>query len=333
MRKARLKHNLIKFGIAALLRAVNKNPRVIFWHGVERVAEDPSLHISPEIFEEELHFLARHYEVVAMEEYASRFRENRFTGREMVLTFDDGYKNNLTVAAPILKSLQLPFTVFVSAGNISSGEYFPTAIARMVILDSTLDRLQLACLKLDVSLQGDGQRQQVCENVIVALKHSSILLVNEICRELKEAVTPEEYQELCLLHRADRPMNWEEVKKLHAEYGCTIGSHCMDHFICNSWQNEQETARQLVESKRMIEEKLQASCDYLAYPNGVYNDGDVTGYALEMAEKAGYRLAFTTVTDRLKNTTNPFLMPRCAARFEMDDFIMKLVLKPKMSWK
>ena len=112
MRNARLKHRLIKFGIAGLLRVVNKNPRVIFWHGVELVDENPSLHISPEMFEEELHFLNRHYEIIPIEEYEARFRSHKFTGREVVLTFDDGYKNNLTIAAPILKTLNLSFPLF-----------------------------------------------------------------------------------------------------------------------------------------------------------------------------------------------------------------------------
>lgn len=333
MRNARLKHRLIKFGIAGLLRAVNKNPRVIFWHGVELVDENPSLHISSEMFEEELHFLNRYYEIIPIEEYEARFRRYKFTGREVVLTFDDGYKNNLTIAAPILKKLNLPFTVFISTAHMDSQRFFPTAIVRMIVLDSCLTELHLDSIGLDVVLQDAKQRRQICDSIIFTIKHSSVTLVNRICKELAASVTAEEFRRLSELHRADRPMTWDEVKQLHTGYACTVGSHCADHFICNNWQSEQEVERQLVESKQLIEEKLNVSCDYLAYPNGVYPAGDVTVYARKMAEKAGYKLAFTTVTDRLRADTDPYLMPRCAARFEKEDFIMKLVLKPKLAWK
>ena len=333
MRNARLKHRLIKFGIAGLLRVVNKNPRVIFWHGVELVDENPSLHISPEMFEEELHFLNRHYEIIPIEEYEARFRSHKFTGREVVLTFDDGYKNNLTIAAPILITLNLPFTVFISTAHMDSQHFFPTAIVRMIVLDSSLTELHLDSIGLEVALRDAKQRRQICDSIIFTIKHSSVTLVNRICRELAGSVTAEEFGRLSVLHQADRPMTWDEVKQLHTDYACTVGSHCVDHFICNSWQSEQEVERQLVESKQLIEEKLHVPCDYLAYPNGVYPAGDVTGYARKMAEKAGYKLAFTTVTDRLRADTDPYLMPRCAARFESEDFIMKLVLKPKLAWK
>ncbi|MDE7073570.1 MAG: polysaccharide deacetylase family protein [Odoribacter sp.] len=333
MRNARLKRRLVQFGGADLLRKINKNPRVIFWHGVEYVSETPSLHIAPDVFEEEIYFLNKHYEIISIEEYEDRFRRDGFSGREIVLTFDDGYRNNLTVAAPILKSLNLPFTVFVSTFHIESGQFFPTAIVRMIVLDSVISYICLRSIGLEVHLHDRVQRSMVCDKIISVLKHSSVKMVNAICQELLAHVSEEELSRLSSMHQADRPMTWDDVQKLHDEYSCTIGSHCVDHFICNEYQDEKEVERQLKESKRLIEEKTAASCDYLAYPNGVYKAGDVTPFAMQMVKQAGYKLAFTTVTDRLRRNSNPYLMPRCAARFEMDDFIMKLVLKPKLSWK
>ncbi|SEF72721.1 polysaccharide deacetylase family protein [Parabacteroides chinchillae] len=332
MRNSKLKHNLVEFGISRALRFLNKNPRVIFYHGVDFAENNHSLHINPDIFEQEIAFLSKHYEVISIHEYENRFRNNQFNGKEIVVTFDDGYKNNLTIAAPILKSLNIPFTVFISTNHIENGNYFPTTIARMIIRNNNLSFVKIDCLKLKAELKNNMQREAICDAVIHILKHSNIRLVNEICHQLIENISHDEYEELCHFHKIEAPMNWEDVIKLHTEYNCTIGSHCKDHFICNIYQTEEETKTQLKGSKQIIEEKLHASCDYLAYPNGIYNKGDVTAYAQHTAKEAGYKLAFTTVTDRLSAKSNPMLMPRCAARFEMDDFIMKLVLKPKIQF-
>lgn len=328
MRKSRLKHNLVKFGLTGLLRFLNKNPRVIFYHGVDFAESINSLHINPDIFEQQMIFLLKHYEIISIHEYENRFRNNRFTGREIVVTFDDGYKNNLTLAAPILKSLNIPFTVFVSTNHIGSGDYFPTAIARIIIRYSNLSFLKIDCLKYSVTLKDSKQREKVCEAILRVLKRCNIQLVNEICNQLIANVSPDEYEELCHIHKMETPMNWTDVIKLHTEYDCTIGSHCKDHFICNIYQTEEDIREQLQGSKQIIEEKLHTSCDFLAYPNGIYRKGDITNYALTTAAEVGYKLAFTTVQDRLRFNTNAMLMPRCAARFEMDDFITKLVLKP-----
>lgn len=329
MRKRKLKHNIVRFGVAWLLRVTNRTPRVLFYHGVDSVEEEDSLHIAPEAFKNEMQFLLKHYEVISMEDFEQRFFANRFNGHEMVVTFDDGYRNNLTYAAPVMQSLKIPFTVFISTAHVDSGDYFPTAIARMIIRDSQLNHLSLDCLRLEMPLYDVYHRKRICEAVIHALKHSNILLVKEICRQLIANVSADEYQSLCEQHHADKPLNWDEVQRLHHEYGGTIGSHGLQHFICNDYQTDEEVARQLSDSKRIIEERLKTECRYLAYPNGVYNAGDVTPFAMQMAEKAGYKLAFTTVTDRLHANFNPMLMPRLAARFEMEDFIVKLGLKPK----
>ncbi|WP_102407568.1 polysaccharide deacetylase family protein [Parabacteroides bouchesdurhonensis] len=330
MRKSKLKHRLVKFGIAGLLRSLNRNPRVIFYHGVDFAEKNNALHINPDIFEQEMLFLTKHYEIISIDEYERRFHNGLFNGNEIVVTFDDGYKNNLTIAAPILKSLDIPFTIFISTNHIESGHYFPTAIARMIIRDSNLSFIKIDCLKFKAELKDPKQRESICEAIIHILKHSNIHLVNEICHQLIENISRDEYEELCFIHKAEAPMNWEDVVKLHTEYDCTIGSHCKDHFICNIYQTEEDIKAQLKESKQIIEEKLHSVCEYLAYPNGIYNKGDVTAYTQNTAKEAGYKLAFTTVTDRLHAKSNPMLMPRCAARFEMDDFITKLVLKPKI---
>lgn len=74
--------------------------------------------ISPENFERQLQWLARWRRVVTLDETLKSPRRN-----VVALTFDDGYRDNLTVALPLLEKFQLPMTIFVAAGFLGREPY------------------------------------------------------------------------------------------------------------------------------------------------------------------------------------------------------------------
>jgi len=75
--------------------------------------------ISPERFEQQLRWLSRRCDVVPLD--ATLFgRENR---RRVAITFDDGFRDNLTVALPLLEKFCLPMTLFVTAGFVDQEGY------------------------------------------------------------------------------------------------------------------------------------------------------------------------------------------------------------------
>src|SRR5262245_22787137 len=80
----------------------------------------PSL--STEVFARQMAFVARAYVVLTVEELAERMRQNAVPRNALAITFDDGYRDNLTHAAPILARHGLPATVFVVTGSMESGE-------------------------------------------------------------------------------------------------------------------------------------------------------------------------------------------------------------------
>lgn len=330
MKHAALKRNMIKWGLLGVARGINKTPRVLFYHGVDHII-NPSvqtLHISPDIFYEEMLYLAKYYEVISMDEYYRRWKDGNFKGKEVVVTFDDGYRNNLTVAAPVLKSLNMPFTVFVSVNHIDKGKLFPTFTNRAVLLDEGVKRIRIDCLDIDVTFHSDGQRRDLLSELNYTLKHSCIEKVNLICEQLMRNLSDEQMNDIFREYSSDVPMNWVELAELAKVAGCTIGSHCLDHFICNSYQTQEETRYQITESRKIIQEKLNVNCDYMAYPNGNIPQGDISDCARKAVEDAGYKMAFTTMPVRLGKRSDPFLLPRCAARFELIDFKVKLALKP-----
>lgn len=74
--------------------------------------------ISPARFEQHLNWLSRRRDVVPLVETLSTS-----TKRRVAITFDDGFRDNLTVALPLLEKFGFPMTLFVTAGFLDDGEY------------------------------------------------------------------------------------------------------------------------------------------------------------------------------------------------------------------
>lgn len=103
--------------------------RVIFlcYHGVtERSSRGPhdphGIHVRHHRFEAHLEYLRRHYHVIPLREYLTARREGRpLPPYSVVLTFDDGFRNFLTAAAPRLAARGIPASVFIITDN-TAGE-------------------------------------------------------------------------------------------------------------------------------------------------------------------------------------------------------------------
>ena len=94
---------------------------VLVYHTISSPREPllADIDISPERFDRQLRWLARWRRVVPLTE---TLKPNRREVR-VAISFDDGYRDNLTVALPMLEKYSLPATIFVSAGFIGDEGY------------------------------------------------------------------------------------------------------------------------------------------------------------------------------------------------------------------
>lgn len=82
--------------------------------------------MSPELFGDIVRMLRAQYTVLSLNQLLAAVREKRpFTGREVVITFDDGYLDNFEFAVPILSDLGLPATFYITAGYVGTKKQFP----------------------------------------------------------------------------------------------------------------------------------------------------------------------------------------------------------------
>ena len=93
---------------------------IVAFHRVNDQLRDDSLTCTPAKFEEFCQFFRQHFRVVPLSEQVAGCRVGSDMGGTLSITFDDGYLDNIAVAAPILRRLRLPATFFVTTGFVGS---------------------------------------------------------------------------------------------------------------------------------------------------------------------------------------------------------------------
>ena len=125
---------------------------ILIYH---RVAEDPvdpwRLCVSPDNFARHLEVLRKKgFKTVHVSELADAVRARRLPRKTVAVSFDDGYRDNLDAARPILERYETPATHFATAGYIGSDEPF-----WWDVLDAVFLRTKQLPEELDITLGGE----------------------------------------------------------------------------------------------------------------------------------------------------------------------------------
>ena len=254
------------------------------YHGTPR-AEAAAL-------ERQLRLVAMAFPVVPLEELAA----GRKNGRARVaLTFDDGLRNNVEVAYPILQKLGLSATFFVCPGLIDGDEWLWNHEARQRLL--TLDTGRLGDLAASVGAPAN------VEGFVEWMKDLDIASRRKVEAEIRRA-TPRFAPSGEQRHEFDLA-SWQQLKTLDPRV-VTIGSHTMTHPILTSLTDAQTDA-EMRESRFALEKRLEREVSLFCYPNGNLNDG-----ALASARRY-YRSAVTVEPGTVREEADRHQLPRFSA--------------------
>lgn len=93
---------------------------IMAFHRVNDQMEEDDLTCSSRKFAEFCAFFREHFNVIPLADQVAGCRDGRDMGGTLSITFDDGYRDNVEVAAPILRRLGLPATFFITTGFINT---------------------------------------------------------------------------------------------------------------------------------------------------------------------------------------------------------------------
>jgi peptidoglycan/xylan/chitin deacetylase (PgdA/CDA1 family) len=181
--------------------------------------------MSPEMFERQMAFLSKHRRVVPLswlvEEIASGASPSAGT---VCITFDDGYLDNLTVAAPILEKYRLAAMLYLATGYIERSEPQWADILHWLFTYRTSDRLSIP----SIGLEAANLASPAGRAVALRLLHSHLL---ESDHDGRARVLSEMEEQLAPAVKPPRlTLNWDEVRELRRRYPFfEIGGHTRDH--------------------------------------------------------------------------------------------------------
>ncbi len=108
-------------GMAGLYsRRFSSQMTVVAFHRVTDVIETDGLTCAPAVFQEFCKFFVKYFDVVSLGQQVDACASGADLGGTLSITFDDGYADNVEVAAPILRKLKLPASFFVTSGFVDS---------------------------------------------------------------------------------------------------------------------------------------------------------------------------------------------------------------------
>lgn len=302
-------------GVDRLFAYLNRNrPVVLVFHGV--TAEAPGhfcnhegLHLHRPIFERLMEFIADRYHPVALGDIVS-WLEGRASlpARAVAVTFDDGYRNVLTEAAPVLSRLGIPGTLFVATNFVFKRESLWTDRLASALyltherhLSLTVDSgtIELPLRDESEKIAANHRLRALCKRVPDAER---LALLNCILTSLKV-----DERSLSAAWPEYAPIRPEELPLLF-EHGIDVGSHTCTHAIVSRMQ-ESQMEFELAESRRLVEYATGRPCHLFSYPNG--GPSDFNARTRRAVMNAGYHGAVTTIKTGVAAAQDRFEIPRC----------------------
>jgi len=220
--------------------------------------------------------------------------------RTVLITFDDGWHDNLTHALPILAANKVPAVIFVATDHVGRhGGFWQERLARLLLLSYRKGLLQTGYLR-DQGFElpdhlGERDLRLAIRGLVDDVKKRREVDTTNLLTQLRSAlsaiVSPTEVAE----SGEDRFLNWEDLESLRDTGLVELGSHACSHRPLTDLPDG-DVIEELHRSKVLLEHNLEQAVRCFAYPNGDFNE-----LVSARVRSAGYDLAFTTRYGLLRN--------------------------------
>ena len=302
---------------------------ILLYHRVVELSSDPYLlGVKPQRFAEHLEILRKHGRPMRLHQLAQALRDGNLPHWAVVVTFDDGYADNLYTAKPLLERFDVPATIFVTTGYIGrEREFWWDELERLLLQPGTLPET------LRLNIRGDFCEWKLGETICYSeedyQQHRS-WNVAKVAPTIRHHLYSSLYQRLLLLPEVERSkvldelLRWagkepmarrshqlvssDEVVRLSEGGVIEIGAHTVTHPVLSGLPAAVQRD-EIVESKAHLTRILGRRVTSFAYPYG-----DYTTETAAIVQEAGFDSACSTFTGIVRRGANHFELPRVLAR-------------------
>lgn len=272
-----------------------------------RIWANSYLEITPEYLNNLLkEYVAAGYQFISLDDltYHSYDKKKPF----VIITLDDGYKDNYDFAFPIFIRHNVKFTIYVTTS-------FPNM--QCVLWWDDLEDYILNNSSITLNIKGAAQNYQIetqiqKDNIFKELHHLSIEMgLNNWIHTFYEHLNIDPYAKV-----KQEALTWSHLVELEKHPLCTIAAHTVTHRMLASI-TDSEGFEEIHQSKVILENKLQTSIVHFAFPFGGVNE--YKNINIEQAKKIGIKTCTTTITNNIENANinNLHELPRIAIGMSM----------------
>jgi len=317
---------------------------ILLYHRVCQLDSDPQqLCVTPQHFADHLQVMREFGNPVRLADFDDSPGPGKSSRPAIIVTFDDGYADNLTQAKPLLEKYDVSATVFVSTALTGTRhEFWWDELERLLLeprhLPSQLDisisgkRLRYdfnGCARLSDD-QWQGYRSwSVLDTGFPSTRHEAY---STLCSRLRPLPTNVRERAVDTLRHwakvpahgraSHRVMTADELRSLAMGGLIDVGAHTVNHPLLaalprkvQQWEIEQ--------SRQCLEGIVGGPVDTFSYPYG--NKEAYNSTTAELARVAGFNLACANIQSPVRNKHNRFELPRLLVRdWDGDQFAKQL---------
>ena len=283
---------------------------ILNYHRIGTPADSPFDHhlwsASCEDFDRQVAFLAKSFDVIGLNDLEQALSQPR--GQFVMLTFDDGYVDNYSLAFPILKSHGVSATFFIATGFIDR--------PRMPVWDELAWMLRMTLVKTVAANEwlptSVNLADQPFRRLLAVYRSLGTELTEPYFDFLADALETGRCPDSLA---SDQWMTWDMLREMQAG-GMTFGGHTVNHpILANATADQQDW--EVGECQRRLIDELGGPIDAFSYPNG--KPGDFNEFTRAALRTHGYRWAFSYSGGYCRpGQADHLALPRTAVEIDLD---------------
>lgn len=294
---------------------------ILMYHRVTEIEFDPwKLCVSPSYFAEHLQVLQKLGCAVRLQQLNQTLKNGKRPHRQVVITFDDGYTDNLYNAKPLLEQYEIPATIFLTTGYMQQErEFWSDELERILLQPGTLPEvlsLNISGTSYEWKLDATANDSEKSNNLDVKHaneRYSLYYSLYELLYPLPAIERSHLLDQLLLwankepeLRLTHRMMTMKELSSLQPGNIIEVGAHTVTHPFLATISPEQQL-HEIQQNKVQLEEIFGHAIESFAYPHGNYNSE-----TSEIVRQAGFTCACTTNANIVGKNSDRFQLPRFA---------------------
>ncbi len=247
-------------------------------------------------FKTAIEIISRVYKFISIDEIDSYFYGNKTLKNACHISFDDGDRSIYEHAYPVLKTMGLPASLFISPRMIKQKcNYWFQEVD--YITEHEGDALLKRAISRMFQIQYSVLKKFRIGSILKQLKLEEILSVIAAVKKKNGLEIKKKYN-----------LTVNQILEFQKSNLFTFGAHTITHPILKN-ENDRRVEQEIRESINELSEMLNEKVNYFAYPNGL-SRLDFGNREMQILKDLDVRLAFSTDPGNFNKKNNPLSIPR-----------------------